>query len=210
MTFLNSCYDCSTTSIYCQVINTSMTYFTRLPQLNVETYTNYFLNTFVPKIKFQSLYFNCTRKEFCTDPNVMSLDRTLQEKYNLPPIDYFMIFKHTKSQSIHHDGKVIPRYASLNLPLTGFESTKMIFYKTIDKPYIVSDANYYYPKNLEPVIELEGSNEWVLVDSSVPHHITNVNFNNPRITLCLRFKGNPTLEHLLSNIWSGVRELNPY
>jgi hypothetical protein len=77
----------------------------------------------------------------------------------------------------------------------------MIFYKTlVNTPLYLTDANYYLPENVEPVIELEGSNEWVLVDSSVPHNITNVDFNNPRITLCIRFNNNPKFEYLFSKL----------
>ena len=183
-----------------------MTYFAHLPSLNTEPYTKYFLDTFIPKNEFNekkgtSLYVQYFRKEFYTNPMIMLLDSTLQQKYNFPPIDYFSIFKHDRPQSIHHDGLQIPRYVSLNLPLSGFESTKMIFYKVIINTIPnVNDANYYLPETLEPAVELGGSNQWVLVDSSIPHNITNVDFNNPRFTLCLRFASNPTIDQLLSNI----------
>jgi hypothetical protein len=183
-----------------------MTYFAHLTSLDTESYTNYFLHTFMPKNNFDeksksSFYIQYFRKEFYSDPNIMLLDYTLQKKYNFPPMEYFSIFKHARQQPIHHDGLRIPRYASLNLPLQGFESTKMIFYKTlVNTPLYLTDANYYLPENVEPVIELEGSNEWVLVDSSVPHNITNVDYNNPRITLCIRFISNPTYDFLAKNI----------
>jgi hypothetical protein len=77
----------------------------------------------------------------------------------------------------------------------------MVFYKiTVATPLNVVDANYYLPENVEPVAELAGSNEWVLVDSSSPHNITNINFTDPRITLCIRFMSNPTLTELLSKM----------
>jgi hypothetical protein len=180
-----------------------MTYFTHLPDLDVETYTNYFLHTFMPKNNFDerrksSFYIQYFRKEFYNDPKIMLLDCILQKKYNFPPMEYFSIFKHDRHQPIHHDGLKIPRYASLNLPLQGFESTKMIFYKTlVNTPLDISNANYYLPENVEPVIELEGNNEWVLVNSSVPHNITNSNVTNPRITLCIRFMSNPTIDQLI-------------
>jgi hypothetical protein len=183
-----------------------MTYFVRLPSLNVEKYTDYFLNTFMPNNDFDEKltslrYVQYVRKEFYNNPIIMSLEHILREKYNFPPIEYFIIFKHEGNQSIHHDGLEIPRYTSLNLSLSGFESTKMIFYKTtVDTPLIISDANYYLPEKVEPVIELEGNNEWVLVNSSIPHNITNIDFTNPKITLCIRFISNPTIDQLLSNI----------
>lgn len=186
-----------------------MTYFAHLPSLNTEPYTKYFLDTFMPKhdfnVKHERTYIQYFRKEFYNDPVIMVLDQILQRKFNFPPIDYFSIFKHDRPQSIHHDGLQIPRYASLNLPLSGFESTKMIFYKVIINTIPnVNDANYYLPETLEPAVELGGSNQWVLVDSSIPHNITNVDFNNPRCTLCLRFMSNPTIDQLLSNINSSV------
>lgn len=183
-----------------------MTYFTRLPYLNVKNYTNYFLHTFMPKNNFDEkhkslFYIQYFRKEFYKDSTIMLLDLTLQKKYNFPPIEYFNIFKHERQQTIHHDGIEIPRYASLNLPLQGFELTKMIFYKKlVESPLNISNANYYLPENVEPVSELAGSNEWVLVNSSVPHNITNVDFNNPRITLCIRFISNPTYDFLVKNL----------
>ena len=156
-------------------------------------------NTFNGKGK--TVYNTYYRKEFYNDDIIMALDHILQKKYNFPPIEYFIIFKHDDTQSIHHDGLHIPRYASLNLPLSGFTSTKMVFYKIIvATPLNVVDANYYLPENVEPVAELEGSNEWVLVDSSSPHNITNINFTDPRITLCVRFMSNPTLTQLLSKM----------
>ena len=183
-----------------------MTYFAHLPSLNTEPYTNYLLDTFMPKHNFDEQHKIQTivhyfKKDFYNDTVIMELDRLLQQKYNFPPIEYFIIFKHESQQAIHHDGKDIPRYASLNLPLKGFESTKMIFYKKIvDATPTISNANYYLPENVEPVIELAGSNEWVLVDSSVPHNITNVDFNNPRITLCIRFFSNPKYDFLVKKL----------
>jgi hypothetical protein len=180
-----------------------MTYFAHLPSLDTEPYTNYFLHTFMPNHDYDGnrkvAYIQYFRKDFYNDSTIMSLERILRENFKFPPIEYFIIFKHDKAQDIHHDGIKIPRYASLNLPLSNFESTKMIFYKASINTIImnVNDANYYLPETAEPVVELEGSNEWVLVDSSIPHNITNVNFNNPRITVCLRFISNPTIDQLI-------------
>jgi hypothetical protein len=184
-----------------------MNYFVHIPDLEVEKYTNYFLNEFIPSRNFEgnlsntSCYIQYFRNDFYQDPVILELDLVLRKKFNFPPLEYFSIFKHTGYQAIHVDGTNIPRYASLNLPLKGHESTKMMFYeqnKSI-KPRI-TDANYYDLENVLPVSELPGSNQWVLVNSNIPHNIVNVDFNNPRYTLCLRFFGNPTMSQLVDKL----------
>lgn len=180
-----------------------MSYFVHIPELEVEKYTNYFLNEFIPSREWngQTTYIQYFKKDFYMDPIIRKLDFELQIKFNFPPIEYFSIFKHKKEQDIHSDGTHIPRYASLNLPLKGFESTKMVFYETTNNivPKI-TNANYFSEKDVSPVIELEGSNQWVLVDSSIPHNIVNVDCNNPRYTVCLRFFTNPTLSELVNRM----------
>lgn len=184
-----------------------MNYFVNIPDLEVEKYTNYFLNDFMPSRNFEVNlsntlpYIQYFRKDFYQDTVLLELDSVLQIKFNFPPIEYFSIFKHTGYQSIHVDGIKIPRYASLNLPLKGYESTKMMFYeRNKDINPRITDANYYKLEDVHSVSELLGSNQWVLVDSSVPHNITNVDFDNPRYTLCIRFYGNPTIAHLLNKM----------
>lgn len=184
-----------------------MNYFVHIPNLEVEKYTNYFLNEFIPSRNFEanlsntSCYIQYFRKDFYQDPVVLELDSVLRKKFNFPPLEYFSIFRHVGNQSIHVDGINILRYASLNLPLKGYESTKMMFYEQNKgiKPKI-TDANYYDEKVVTKVAELLGINQWVLVDSSIPHNITDVDFNNPRYTLCLRFSGNPTMSQLVDKL----------
>ena len=184
-----------------------MNHFVHLPNLDAELYTNYFLNEFIPSRNFEvnlsntSRYIQYFRKDFSQDPVILKLDYVLRTSFNFPPIEYFSIFRHTSCQRIHVDGINIPRYASLNLPLKGYESTKMIFYeknKGINPR--VTDANYYKLEDVYPVSELLGSNQWVLVDSNIPHNITNVDFANPRYTLCVRFYTNPTVTDLLNKM----------
>ena len=184
-----------------------MNYFAHLPTLNVEPYTDYFLNKLVPsKSELPNfdfdlkklIYIPYLKKDLVDDPVVTELDNLLQTKYNFPPIFYFSIFRHTVHQEIHVDytgTQRDPRYASLNLPLTNYDSTKMIFYKPItDTPPRVGDAYFYTADQVEPVAELKGSNDWVLVNSGVPHQIVTQDLDNPRITLCIRFEGNPTFD----------------
>ena len=41
--------------------------------------------------------------------------------------------------------------------------------------------------------------KWTLIDSSVPHNVVGIKTDNPRITLCIRFVGNPKFERLIQN-----------
>ena len=189
------------------LINIHMSYFVNIPNLEVEKYTNYFLNDFIPSRKFEDnlptnlIYVQYFKKDFYTDTVIKELDFMLQEKFNFPPIEYFSIFKHSIGQQIHIDGIHTPRYASLNLPLKGFESTKMIFYKKIiEVDTRIADANYYKETEVTPVTELLGCNQWVLVNSGVPHNITNVDLANPRYTVCIRFYNNPTFSQLVDQM----------
>ena len=116
------------------------------------------------------------------------------------------IFKHlSDGQSIHIDGVQVPRYSSLNLPLSGYEKTKMAFYKVINNiEPVISNANYYSKNDVEQIDEFKCKNEWVLVNSGIPHNIQHIDKNNPRVTLCIRFKSNPTLSDLVNRINSSL------
>ena len=178
-----------------------MTYFVHLPELDSKLYTDYLLNEFIPSRNFegerQHRYIQYFRKEFVRDQTILQLEHTLKKLYKFPPIEYFSIFKHIANQPIHADGMNIPRYASLNLPLSGYESTKMLFYKkNSNVTPKIEDANYYSPSEVELVSELDGTNDWVLINSSVPHHVVNINPEFPRYTLCVRFFTNPTISFL--------------
>ena len=182
-----------------------MTYFVHLPKLDSKLYTDYLLNEFIPSQNFeeelQHRYIQYFRKEFIKDRMILRLEHTLKTLYKFPPIEYFSIFKHTANQPIHSDGMTIPRYTSLNLPLCGYESTKMLFYKNISSVTPdIKDANYYLPSEVELISELDGTNDWVLVNSSVPHQIVNINPEFPRYTLCVRFFANPTIGFLIDRM----------
>jgi hypothetical protein len=184
-----------------------MNYFAHLPTLSAKPYTDYFLNTFMP-LNFKAhegLFTPFLKKDFIDDPILTELDNLLQTKYNLPPIFYFSIFRHSQPQRIHVDftGQQHDfRHASLNLPLSGFESTKMIFYKEKQgmSPRLGNDAYFYSLDQVDPIVEFKGSNDWVLVNSGVPHQIIAENLDNPRVTLCIRFEGNPTIDECLEMV----------
>jgi hypothetical protein len=180
-------------------------FYKHFPEIDNVYWTNYFLKEFIPKYKIfeqlsSPLYMMYFKKDFYKDLEILKLSSLLVSKLKFPPIEYFSIFKHTYSQAIHADGKSTLRYASFNLPLVGFEGTRMCFYNTksnvIPK---VADAYYFKEDDVCLATELEGKNEWTLVNSSIPHNIVNVDFNNPRITVCIRFNGNPKLEDLITN-----------
>jgi len=178
-----------------------------LPELEVDKYTNYFLNQFIPsndfcqKVTDTNWFVQYERPSFFNDTVIKELEHILCTKYKFPPIQYFIIFKYNVEQPIHVDGIQIPRYASLNLPLSGYKTTKMVFYKIVnDVSPIINTANYYSKNDVEPIAELKCSNSWVLVNSGIPHHIQNVDKNNPRITLCIRFANNPTVSNLINKI----------
>ena len=181
-------------------------YFCHFSKLDNIKWTEYFLKIFIPKYKFyddlkKSAYNYVFYENKYQYPEVILLSNELQKKYNFPPIEYFMIFKHDKNQPIHSDGLEVLRNASFNLPLMGYEGTSMNFYKKKDlnNECNIRDANYYNIEDLIFIDELAGGNEWVLVDSSVPHNIVSVNTEAPRITVCFRFMGNPTFNNLVKN-----------
>jgi hypothetical protein len=191
-----------------------MNYFAHLPTLSSQPYTDYFVNEFIPlhlttkgpdHKDYKKIYNVYFQKEV-NDPVIAELDKLLQTRYEFPPIQTFVLFRHTSPQGIHidfdHTGeKIVPRYASLNLPLIGFESTKMVYYKSkVDTPDFVDnkESAYYSIDNVEPVAELASTNDWVIVDPSKIHNIVNSDFNNPRYTLAIRFETNPTLTDLLN------------
>lgn len=183
-----------------------------LVDLEVDKYTNYFLNEFIPANKFNQQITNTNRyvqyelPSFFNNPVIKELEYILCTKYNFPSIQYFIIFKHLNDgQAIHIDGVQVPRYSSLNLPLSGYEKTKMAFYKVInDIDPVISNANYYSKNDVEQIDEFKCKNEWVLVNSGIPHNIQHIDKNNPRVTLCIRFKSNPTLSDLVNRINSSL------
>ena len=182
-------------------------YYKHLPELDGVKWTNYFLNDFMPQYNFYTDIKSSAYNYVMYDnknlyPRIVELDNELQQKYNFPPISYFMIFLHNKkNQPIHVDGTFTLRYASLNLPISGYENTKMIFYKknNHNANVSISNANYLDIEDLTFADEFNGSNDWVLVNSGEPHQIVNIDVNNPRITVCFRFQGNLKFEDLIQN-----------
>ena len=75
----------------------------------------------------------------------------------------------------------------------------MCFYNT--KSNIIpkiEDAYYFKEDDVCLATELAGTNNWVLVNSAVPHNIVNVDSSNPRLTVCVRFVANPKFENLIT------------
>lgn len=182
-------------------------YYQRFPEIDNVYWTDYFLKEFIPKYKFHeelkvSAYNYVQYNNKNLYPKIVELDNELQQKYKFPPIEYFLIFSHqAQNQPVHIDGTQQYRHASLNLTVTGYQNTKMLFY-TQNKPNIqsnVSNANYLDLKDLKLVNEFNGCNNWVMINSGVPHQAIGINLNETRTTVCLRFTGNPTFEDLINN-----------
>jgi hypothetical protein len=197
-------------------------FYLKIPSLDTKFYTDYFLNEYIPKYDIlgklttdKELYY----RDFMLEEKYYAiefLENTLKEEFKIPfKVDCVMLFYHTLFQHrIHIDKKNNTyRYASLNLPLIGFENTKMIFYqlKNLNDTYNnVTDAFYFNNNDVTPVSELDGKNEWVLVNSGIPHNIiTTVNNPLPRITLCIRFKSNPKFEILANFLQNRIVKSQP-
>jgi len=180
--------------------------FKLLPELDSTYYRNYFLNTFIPENKFleESSFYNeyYNLKLF---PEINKFGKYLTEKYRFPELEYMIVFRHARQQSIHADGTANnTRDTSLNLPIRGYEKTKMVWYmpKIGERP-IISTAHYYESSQVDKIESVDSTNEWILVNSKIPHNIINSDFTNPRITACLRFKGNPSFMELSNLVDAG-------
>jgi hypothetical protein len=184
--------------------------FFHLPKLNTVEYSSYFLNEFIPKYKvIEELDRTKSTKSISyvqyfifQMPNLLKFNAHLKLVYNFPDIEYFLIFKHHTDQPIHADGLQILRHSSLNLPISGYENTKTIFYKEtfVNPNREIQDANYYNIENLSPIAELQGTNDWVMINTGIPHQVIGATASNPRITVCFRFFSNPTINRLLEGI----------
>jgi hypothetical protein len=177
-----------------------------LPDLDAVRYTEYFLNDFFiehnsykeleqqPYILFDGTKFNKGLSK--------ELNRYLMLTFKFPPLSNALVFKHFSDQPIHVDGTELVRNASLNLPLIGYENTRMIFYRSSIKTEDITptDAFYFPEDSLEYCGEFPGENNWVLINSSIPHQVINSQPENPRITICFRFRGNPSFEDLCDRI----------
>jgi hypothetical protein len=180
-------------------------FYKHFPEIDSVFWTEYFLNEFIPKYKFHDKLdeYNYVQYDHKNQyPGIVKLNSLLMKKLKFPPIEYLLIFKHRNgNQPIHADGLKVLRNTSFNLPLIGYEETKMNFYekKNINIETKITNANYYNLEDVVLVEQLSGGNEWVLVNSSVPHNIVSVNKEKPRMTVCLRFIGNPRFESLVNN-----------
>jgi len=173
-----------------------------IDSLDIESYSEHFLSTYHVQLNNQLSQFF---QNEVNDPVIKKLNDVLVTNYQFPPIQYFILFSHKKDQPIHIDGMDTLRYASLNLPLAGQDSNKMIFYKKKkDSIPVITNANYYKESDVEYLDEFDGQKRWTLVNSGIPHHVINIDSTQPRITLCVRFHNNPTFEHLLSILVRGT------
>ena len=180
---------------------------------NTNEYIDYFLNIFIKEHNFIELVtkqVNKTYIEYPIDkyhnPMISKLNKELSEKYKFPPISHFILFYHTGNQNIHADGSSVPRWCSFNLPLMGWEGTRMNFYSA--KPDVISrnaESRYYCKDHVIYQDHFDCTNNWVLVHSGLPHNVCNMTPENPRITLVNRFHGNPPFKVLTSliNLFGG-------
>lgn len=182
-------------------------FFLKIPSLETEEYTKYLLYDYIPKgailHRINNSKYNYFQDYFTSGkPSQMKkIEELLKDKFKIPyNIQYLSIFYHQDNQAIHIDGrKNTVRNSSLNLPLSGYQNTKMIFYKLkipIQNLETDSDAFYFTQNNTVPVSELEGTNEWVLINTSIPHNVIRPPDSKPRITACIRFTSNPEFEIL--------------
>lgn len=173
--------------------------------IETESYRKYFQEVFFAKYDMgrdsMRVYQQFYQAVIC-DPKIDELNQIISV-YKIPPIDYILIFRHFGDQRIHSDGHGgKSRYASLNLPISGFGNTKMVYYTENDnssKP-VATDAFYYTRSNVSKLYEFDSIDKWTLVDSSKPHNIVGSDRADPRITVCCRFHGNPKYEDLISQL----------
>jgi len=183
-------------------------YYKFIDIVDTKPYAQHFLESFIKENNFIELVTNQNNKTYIEYPThrypdslIVKLSSELTKKYKFPPISHFILFYHTVDQSIHADGSVVPRWCSFNLPLLGWENTKMNFYSV--RPDAVSrnaESRYYKKDDVIHQDQFNCTNDWVLVHSGLPHNVVNMTTENPRITLVNRFFGNPTFETLTTLI----------
>jgi hypothetical protein len=178
-------------------------YFKILDDLEFKSFREHFLKEYIPVYFTEDdLRVKHTKYKYFSpetySAKVSEFEQKLIDKYNFPPIEYFLIFIHYSNQRIHVDGIESTRHASLNLALQGYKSTKMKFYSILKDSKIVLDAQYHNINNLKFEEEFSTPDNWMLVNSGEPHHVVNINKDEPRITVCLRFKENPLFSDLLA------------
>lgn len=166
-----------------------------IPNLEIEPYSNYFLNKYDLNNSFQEYkQINVFYQNDIKDPIIYKLENELRTNYKFYyPIDYFVLFYHTADQSIHLDGTKVHTLCSLNLPLIGNNNIKFIFYKPLENYDLeINIARNIKNKDLKIIEIIPHKKEWILLNPNVPHQIIGAKKDNPRVTLCVRFIGNPT------------------
>lgn len=174
-------------------------FYKTIPVLDAITIRDDFLNNFMPT------YFTSVSDRYMMFSRSYLTEGLLQveeilKNYKFPGIEYFCIFRHFWDQPVHIDGTTKLRHSSLNLPIAGNNTASMRFYDLKENATIeITDANY--PKSEDLIFKDElFTDQFALINSGVPHGIANVDSNDPRITLCIRFYGNPPFEYLYKKL----------
>ena len=168
--------------------------------LPITDIVNFFLLDFIPsKKKLNEFKFQKNYLLFKDIPSILlEQNELMNKKYKLNlKIKHFLIFYHKKDQPVHIDGgNGTYTNLTLNLPLSGFENTKFNFYKDKKSFSTFSDAFYFNKNDVELIEQIDTNQKWILINTSIPHNVTNINRNNPRLTLCIRYKDNPTFKDI--------------
>lgn len=178
-------------------------YYKILDDLDSEGMRKYFSEIFVPR--YVDPFMGADRyvgfNSSCIKGKLVDFEKSL-EKYNLPRIGYFLVFVHYNDQPIHIDGHTDEiRHVSLNLSVSGHNTTRLKFYEapdTIEKTK--SDATYF--PDTQSLIHVDSliTDKWALVNSGVPHNAVNAMPTDRRVTVCFRFDGNPQFKDIISRL----------
>ena len=148
---------------------------------------------------FQETYKKIDYKDFYKFKWATDLELFLYNN-KFPGVDYILIFNHVRSQDIHIDGSNSIRLASLNLPLTNYTEKTFLFYSVPLKELTKGDAFYYYGNQHKILASFKGTDCWTLINSGIPHNMTVTDYSIPIRSLCVRFKGNPSIYHIIKKI----------
>jgi hypothetical protein len=116
---------------------------------DTKSYIDHFLNVFIKEHNFIELATKQVNKTYIEypvykDPMILKLSYDLIKKYKFPPISHFILFYHKSDQSVHADGAPERRWCSFNLPLMGWEDTRMNFYSVKpNAPSRSAESRYY-------------------------------------------------------------------
>lgn len=178
-------------------------YYKYVYDIDTESYTDYFSNTFLKKhnvidtITSQQHSYIEYNQKIVNDIKINELNDALRTRYRFPSISHFLIFYHTKNQSIHADGSPTPKWCSFNLPIMGWENTVMNFYSV--NPNAIGhqkESKYYQNTEVTYQDSFNCTNNWVLVHSGLPHNVCGMTKEKPRVTLVVRFLNNPPFKVL--------------